>query len=228
MRALPGHASRIPDGHAPITRDKLADGQRQRILRATGELVAKRGYHGTTVELIVRRARVGYATFYKNFEGKEDCFLALFDTAVATAAERMDAAMVAAGQEWPGRVGAALRALFELIVEEPMIARACLVESLTAGPRATARYEAATKGMVPILRPGRRFNPRKGELPGTLEDTLAGGILWIAYQRLIVNEADHLPSLLPETLEFALSPYLGEAEAVRFVKEITVPKAQPA
>lgn len=217
MRALPGHASRSPAGHAPVTRVEVASAQRERILRATGELVAKRGYHGTTVELIVRRARVGYATFYKNFSGKEECFLALFDAVIDTADKRMQAAMEAAGDFWPERVCAALQALFDLMAEEPALARATVVESLTAGPKGAAHYEAALRRMVPMLRPGREFNPREVELPETLEDTIAGGILWIAYQRLILSEADRLQDLVPETLEFALSPYLGEEAALQMV-----------
>jgi AcrR family transcriptional regulator len=222
MRALPGHALRGPEGQAPVTRAKLIDDQRQRILRATGELVAKRGYHGTTVELIVRRARVGYATFYKNFEGKEDCFLAFFDVAVAVADKRMKAAMEAAGDSWPERVRAGLQALFGLMAEEPLLARACVVESLTAGPKGVTHHEASLRRMVPMLRPGREFNPRRAELPETLDDTIAGGILWIAYQRLILNEADRLEAALPETLEFALSPYIGEEAALQMVGELTV------
>ena len=108
--------------------------------------------------------------------------------------------------------------LFESIAENPTVARVCLVEALTAGPVAVARYEAALKELDPILRPGRKLNSRSSELPDTLEDTLAGAVLWTAYQRLIVGEADRLPSLLPETLELVLSPYLGEAEALRVVE----------
>jgi AcrR family transcriptional regulator len=221
MRALPGHASRSPKGLAPVTRAELPNSQRQRILRATGELVAKRGYHGTTVELIVRRARVGYATFYKNFEGKEDCFLAFFDATADVADKRMQLAMEAAGDSWTERVCAGLQALFGLIAEEPMLARAFVVEALTVGPKGAAHYEAFLRRMVPMLRPGREFNPRKSELPATLDDTIAGGILWIAYQRLILNEADRLEDLLPETLEFALSPYIGEEAALHAVGELT-------
>lgn len=221
MRALPGHASRNPNGHAPVTRATLPSNQRERILRAAGELVAKRGYHGTTVELIVRRARVGYATFYKNFEGKEDCFLAFFDATADLADERMQTAMEAAGDSWPDRVCAGLKALFALIAKEPVLARAFVVESLTVGPKGAANYEAFLRRLVPMLRPGRELNPRKAELPETLDDTIAGGILWVAYQRLILNEGDQLEESLPETLEFALSPYVGEEAALQMIGELT-------
>lgn len=207
-----------------MSRTEAAADQRRRILEATADLVAEHGYQGATIETIVRQAKVGYATFYKNFDDKEGCFLALLDGAAGRAEKRMWEA-AEAEEAWPEAVAAAVRTLFELIVAEPVLARVCLVESLTAGPKAVARYEAALRSAVPMLVPGRQLKPRKAELPATLEDTLAGGVLWIAYQRLIVGEADRLPQLLPEALEFVLSPYMGEEEAVRTVQGLV---AQPA
>ena len=95
------------------------------------------------------------------------------------------------------------------------MARACLVEAPTAGPEAVARHEAALKRFVPLLRPGRELNPRSDELPESLEDTLAGGVLWVINQRLIAGEEEKLRGLLPEALEFLLRPYVGEDEAAR-------------
>jgi hypothetical protein len=79
-----------------------------------------------------------------------------------------------------------------------------------------------------MLRPGRELNPRGERLPETLEDTIAGGVLWVAYQRLIVGEAAKLEELLPETVEFVLSPFLGEEEAVRIATETASPAPEPA
>ena len=45
----------------------MKEDQRQRILRATGELVAERGYHSVTVELIVKRGQ-GFV-YYVSREG---------------------------------------------------------------------------------------------------------------------------------------------------------------
>jgi hypothetical protein len=137
----------------------------------------------------------------------------------AGVARRVDEAVAAAGERpWPEQVAAALRALFEAIAADPIAARACVVEVLTAGPAAVAHYERALRALHPILRGGRRFHPRAAELPETLEDTLAGGVLWIPYQRLVAGEAGLVPALLPETIEFVLTPYLGEEEAVRLAE----------
>ncbi len=212
MRALPGKASRQPPGAEPVSRDGAAADQRRRILEATADLVAEQGYQATTIEMIVRHAKVGYATFYKSFEDKEVAFLALLDEAVEQLTGRVKEAYDRE-PEWPDQVAAGLGAMFEVIAANPNVARACLAEASTAGPEAARRQEAAMKQFAPLLKPGRQLNPRRDQLPDTLEDTLMGGVMWVVNQRLIGGEAAKLRELLPETLEFVLRPYIGEKKA---------------
>lgn len=223
MRALPGLASRtsLPVSPATLGRDSVKGAQRERIMRATGELVAKRGYHGVTVELIVKRAKVSYKTFYGHFDNKQDCYLAMFDSVTAKAREDVGAAVAAEAESpWPQQVIAGLLALFEAGLDDPLIARATIVEGPTVGPVIVERYEAAMKSLSPLLRQGRALSTHADELPPSLEDTLAGGVLWTAYQRLITGEVDRIEALLPEAVEFLLRPYVGEAEAADWARSI--------
>lgn len=215
MRALPGKASRQPPGPEPVSRAAAAADQRRRILEATADLVAEQGYPETTIEQIVRRAKVGYATFYKHFADKQEAFLALFDAATERTVYEVEEAYDREDGPWADKVGAALGTLLKLVAAHPNVARACMVEALTAGPEATARHEAALKRFAPLLRPGRELNPRRERLPETLEDTLAGGVLWVVNQRLLAGEVAQIRALLPEALEFLLRPYVGEDEAAR-------------
>lgn len=230
MRALPGRDTRSPLAEpATVTRRSAGGAQRERILRATGELVAKRGYHDVTVALIVKRAKVSFKTFYKHFRGKEDCFVALFDTEMERSRMQIEAALAAESAEpWPTQVIAALRALFGSILLDPLIARATIVEGPTVGPVIVERYERLATALSPLLARGRDFAPAAAQLPATLEDTLAGGVLWSAYQRLIVGSASELPGLLPETIAFVLRPYLGEAEAARWARSVETPDGELA
>lgn len=220
VRALPGKASRQPPGPEPVGRDAAAADQRRRILEATADLVAEGGYPEMTIEAIVRRAKVGYATFYKHFADKQTAFLALIDAATARTASRVEDAYRREEGPWPDRVGAALGALFADVAAHPNAARACLVEAVAAGEEAAARHEAALKRLAPLLKPGRELNPRSEMLPDSLEETLAGGIVWVLGQRLLAGEAEQLRGLLPETLEFVLRPYVGEDEAAREAGEV--------
>lgn len=215
MRALPGKASRQPPGPEPVSRAASAADQRRRILEATADLVAEEGYASATIEQIVRRARVGYATFYKQFADKEEAYLALLDAAIERTLYLVEEAYDGEAGPWPDKVGAGLGALLDVVATHPNVARACLVEAPTAGPEAAARHEAALKRFEPLLRPGRELNPRSAELPETLEGTLTGGVMWVVNQRLIAGEEAKLRALLPEALEFLLRPYVGEEVAAR-------------
>jgi AcrR family transcriptional regulator len=230
MRALPGRASRVTADAPPasVTRTSAHADQRRRILRAVGELVAQRGYSDVTVELIVKRAHVSFKTFYKHFTGKEECFLELFENAFSTTERTIRERLAAEPRPWREQIVVALRSLIEAIVAEPVIARAVMVESLIVGPVVTDRYEQATKAFVPLFREGRELNPRGAELPDTVEDTLSGAVLWSAYQRLIVGEADELTDYLPVLLELVLRTYLGQAEAGRIARAESTESREPA
>jgi AcrR family transcriptional regulator len=192
----------------------LSRDPRDRILVAMAEIVAKRGYQGTTIEHIVKRAGVSRATFYEHFENREDCLLAGFSDAEKELQRRVAEATEAG--EWPERVRSALTAFVDYCASEPALARTCLVESVTAGPVAMERYERALTSFAPLFHEG-RDQPGAGELPDDLEDLIIGGIVWMIHQRLLRNEIDEIPGLLPTMLEFALVPYLGEKRAAEVV-----------
>ena len=82
----------VPLGRHGLAPDVVAAHQRERLFNATVDLVAKRGYRNTSIDHIVKSARVGYVAFYDLFEGKEDCFLAAFDRIVAETADALTAA----------------------------------------------------------------------------------------------------------------------------------------
>jgi AcrR family transcriptional regulator len=224
MRALPGRESRSRSAEPPgLTRAGQKEEQRRRILLATGELVAKRGYEAVTIALIVKRAHVSYKTFYNHFANKEECFLELFDRTVEVIRERIDATLAESPEaSWPEQVAIAIRTLFETFLAEPLIARAVVVEAPTVGPAITRRYQEAMNMLAPLLQRGREQSPEAAGLPPTLEVTLAGGVIWSAYQRLIVGEIDRIATLLPESIEFVLRPYVGRDEAARWAEAATL------
>jgi AcrR family transcriptional regulator len=194
--------------------------RRRRILEATAELVAEQGFSETTIEQVVRRARVGYKTFYKHYPDKEAAFLALIDAGYERGAAKVEGAYRREEGPWPDRIGAALGALFEEVAAHPTVARACLVDANAAGPEAAQRHERALKRLAPLIARGRELNPRGDTLPESLEETIAGGIAWLLSQRLMAGEARKLRGLLPETVEFVLRPFVGEEEAVREAGEV--------
>jgi AcrR family transcriptional regulator len=207
----------VPLGRHGLAPDVVAAHQRRRLFAATVDLVAKRGYRNTSIDHIVKAARVGYVAFYDLFDGKEDCFLAAFDRIVDEAAEAL-AGAIADEPEWPRQIATALACVLDLIVADPKRARVALVEVQAAGPAAYLRYEEAVDRTVPKLREGRAFNPDAAELSPTLEEAVLGGILWVIHQRLVKGELTQTEPLLEEAIQIALSPYLGDAEARGFAE----------
>jgi AcrR family transcriptional regulator len=191
----------------------VARHQRVRIIAALAEESSEEGYQQVTVADIVSRAGIARNTFYENFRSKEDCFLATQEYAMTAALERVVAAAGELGN-WADRVSAGLTAFLEYVVEEPALARTCMVEALSAGPAAVERYERSQQAFVSLFKLGRDVSPHGGQLPETLEEAVVGGVFWIVYQRLAVGEVAAIPALAPELTEFALTPYLG-AELAR-------------
>jgi AcrR family transcriptional regulator len=186
-----------------------------RIIGALAAETFEKGYQQVTVADIVRRAGTARNTFYENFRSKEDCFLATQEFAMSAVLERV---VEAAGnlQSWPQRVRAGLTAFLSYVVDEPALARTCMVEALSAGPAAVEYYEKSQQAFVSLFRLGRDVSPHGADLPETLEEAIIGGVFWIVYQRLAAGEVSAIPELLGELIEFALTPYLG-AEAARQV-----------
>jgi AcrR family transcriptional regulator len=213
-RSISERLSKLPPGRHLIPRDFVAQNQRERMLLATAELVAERGYQKTTIELIAKTARVALVTFYEQFANKEECFLAAFDENVEAAREVL-AELLDPQQAWPDQIAAGLEILLEMVVKEQARAKLCIVESQAAGGAALARYQAMLESVAPKLREGRELNPRADRLPEGLEVAIAGGLAWLVHQRLVAGRVDGLKELLPEMLQVTLTPYVGEVEASR-------------
>jgi AcrR family transcriptional regulator len=199
-------APRIPSRRQPRSYELIAQQQRERIIFAFAEEASEKGYRGVTVTDVVRRAGVARKTFYDYFPSKEVCFIATSEFGVKEALRQVvDAAIQA--ESWTARIQAGLAAFLDYAASEPALARTCIVETLAAGPAAVGRYEHSIQAFVPLFWMGRKIASR--ELPRLLEETIVGGIFWIIYQRIVSDEAGRVEDLLPELIEFSLTPYLG-------------------
>jgi AcrR family transcriptional regulator len=189
-----------------LPREFVQQGKRRRIMTAMADLCAEQGYEATKIADLVRRAGVARKTLYDNFDGKEEVFLAAFDSAIDEAIERMENACEEAEGERIDRVAAGLRAFLVFVAENPATARMCIIEAVSATPVASDRYDEALQRFVELLR---RSMPTETGLPATIEDTLAGGVAWILHQLIRRGETERAVDLMPELLGFLLSPYQG-------------------
>jgi AcrR family transcriptional regulator len=209
---------RLPRGRHGLPREFVAQNQRERLLASLAECLEENGYDETTVSTIGKRAGVSKSDFYNQFESKDACYIAAYDDAVERIRARVLADCEEAG-EWASGVLAALAALLDLLAAEPAQAGLVLVEGLRAGRGVYDRYQAALQGFVPYLREGAPA-PAGGEAPpATTDEAVVGGIASLLARRVLAGETATLGEFLPEIAEFALTPYLGAAEARRIISE---------
>ncbi|MCK7625110.1 TetR/AcrR family transcriptional regulator [Streptomyces sp. RS10V-4] len=134
----------LPSGRHRLSREEVVASQRLRMLTATADAMRAKGYAGTSVADIIRRAGVSRETFYQQFRSKEDCFVQALDAAT----DQLAALLAAARQPPDGSPGPAgpeetfrrlLRRYLHALAEHSAFARLFLVEVYAAGSEAMAR-----------------------------------------------------------------------------------------
>jgi AcrR family transcriptional regulator len=209
---------RLPRGRHGLPPEFVARNQRERLIAGLIQVLYEVGYQKTTVSLIGQRAAVSKSDFYKHFESKDDCFAAAYDVAIERIRDRVVAACEGSGsKEWPQRISKAIDALLKLFAAEPALGSVTLVEGLRAGRGVYDRYQGALETFVQALREGAPMSPDGTEVPEATDEAVVGGVASMLGRRILGGEAEQLPRLFPEILEFVLAAYLGAEEARRIV-----------
>lgn len=207
---------RLPRGRHGLSPEFVARNQRERLIAGLTHVLYEVGYQRTTVSLIGQRAAVSKSDFYKHFESKDDCFIAAYDAAIDLIRARVvEACSRHREDQWPARVRDAIASLLSLLSTEPALASISLVEGLRAGPNIYDRYQAAVESFVGYLREGAPQAVEGEPVPEATGEAVIGGIASLLGRRVVAGEAEQIEMLLPEILEFALTPYLGAEEARR-------------
>jgi AcrR family transcriptional regulator len=207
-----GELGPLPGGRHGLSPEQVAESQRERLLAATAELIAERGYAAAPLTEIVKRASVANRVFYENFSTKEEAFIVAFD-AVADHLCELVAEAAAGAEGWPHKVIASLRATVDFFEAVPLLSRFCLIAPFTATASIAEHCRDRAAAALPYLAEGRSLSPDNAELPASTEDSLLGGVI---SQLSRAAALDGRPTaLLPDLVEFLLTPYLGPDEARR-------------
>ena len=129
------------------TTDRMAirkAAHRAKLLETAIHLFGKRGYHATTVPMIVNASGSSTGSFYFYFRNKEDVFGAALERFGERIAEALNAAIAAAGSDPLQQMRAAVERLVLLMAENPDEARILIVESSGLG----GRLEQIRRGIV--------------------------------------------------------------------------------
>ena len=171
---------------------------RERILRATAEIVAEHGISGASVKLVTARAGVSSRTFYARFGGLDDCLIAIMDDTLERVLELVSRAFEGAGA-WQDGMRGALAEVLAFFDARPALARVCLVETLSGDRAVLERRRQVVEGFraaVVAHIEGQVTHPS----PLAAEGVLAS-VMGIAYERLRAGE--------PRSLIEMLGPLMG-------------------
>lgn len=197
-----------------MPRERVAVIQRSRLLAAALSEMDERGYAGTTVAHITGRSRVSRRTFYELFANREECLAGVLDQAVALV-ERDLAEADLDGLCWRERVRGGLWVILSFFDREPVLARVCVVQALSAGSEMLERREAILSRLAGVVDEGRGESAQGAECNGLTAEGVVGAALAILYARLLRRDSDPLRSLLGELSGMIFLPYLGRAVARR-------------
>jgi len=184
--------------------------QVERIFGAIADTVVEKGYPAMTLDDIVKGASASLTTFYQHFDGKEEAFLAAYDTATAQATA---AAMPPFrwSRSWPLAVRAALEAYLSFLAAEPAWARIATIDILAAGPAGFEHRDRSLELFDEILEPGLQ---QAGDAAPLMVEAIGGAVQGLVREQIRRRGAEHLLQILPVATFVALSPFVGPEEAI--------------
>ena len=197
-------------------RGRMVDSRRARILQATVEVVAERGYAHATIGLVVTRARVSRRTFDRLFTGLEDCLATVFDLG-------LERTMVLVGEAfereetWQDGLRMALASLLVFLDRERLLTRVWLVESLAAGPWAVEHRERNLQVVRELVLSGWPASER-WSLPPLAAEGVIASILGIMHTHIVTGRPEPLIELLGPLMGLVSGPYLSRGASAREVE----------
>jgi AcrR family transcriptional regulator len=185
---------------------------RERLLEAMLLVSGERGYEQISVQDVIERAEASRATFYKHFEDKEDCFAQAYGDAAGWLYQRLTG--IAKRQpSWREGLRAALAELLEFCAHQPALARALLVEAHAAGGAALAEHDVLMERLSHAIDGARRETPSRQAPPPVTATFMVGAIETLVRTKLMGDEPETAPEMLPGLLHFVVMQFYGEDAA---------------
>jgi AcrR family transcriptional regulator len=174
--------------------------------------VGARGYEGTTVQEVAARSGISVDQFHRRFGSKDECF----GQAYEAAADRLCGELLDAGRgaaNWRLGFRAALAELLRTVAEQPLLAKALLIEVRAARGQAWEAHQRVVERLMAAI-DGAREEP--DALPGVSKMTagfMVGAIEESIALEIGAGRAGEVQRLLPDLSHLVVLNYFGEDEA---------------
>lgn len=201
-------------GRPKLTKSEVAENQRARILYATAEAAAAKGYTVMTVADITAAAGVDRRVFYKHFRDKQKAFLAIHEIGIQHAMTVAASAFFSAG-EWPDRVWEGTRAGVQFEVANPVITHIGYVDSHAVGARAIQRIDDTRAAFTIFLQEGNGYTSEP--LSRIVLEAIAGAVFEVGYQQVRAGHGERVSRMVANSVYLVLAPFLGPVQASEFI-----------
>lgn len=173
--------------------------------------VGARGYDKATVQEVLERSGMSRDRFQRRFGGKEGCFAEGYEMA----AERLCAEVLEAGRgaaSWRAGFRAALARLLRTVAEQPLLAKALLIEVRSARSRAWDKHQQLVERFAAAIDSARK---EAGASPSTAltAQFVVGAIEESIVAEIGAGRTATVERLLPDLAHLTVLNYFGEDEA---------------
>lgn len=187
-------------------------GGEQGVLEAMLLTVGARGYDKATVEEVVERSGVSRRTFQRRFESKEACFARAYEEA----ADQLCRDLLAAGrgaESWRDGFRSALAELLRTVAEQPLLAKALLIEVRAARGEAWAKHQQVVERLAAAVDAARAAPGANASSTALTAQFVVGAIEESICVEIGAGRAARVERLLPDLAHLAVLSYFGEDEA---------------
>lgn len=206
----------IPPGRSKLSKGEIVRNQRERILFATAQVAAAKGYTVATVADITATAGVDRRVFYKNFSDKQEAFLAVHEFCVQQLMA-VTASAFFSGGAWPERSWEAMRACTQFQATHSIVTHVALVESHAVGASAIQRIDDSRAVFTLFFQEGSQYT--SGPVSKAAMEAILAAIFEVFYHRARGGQADQMSRLTCNGVYLMLAPFLGPAAANEFIEE---------
>jgi AcrR family transcriptional regulator len=221
----------IPPGRSKLSRAEIVRNQRERILYATAEVAAAKGFTTATIADITATAGVDRRVFYKNFNDKQQAFLAVHEFCVQQLMAVTASAFFSAST-WPERAWEAMRACTQFQATHSFVTHVALVESHAVGASAIQRIDDSRTAFTLFFQEGSRHTSRP--VSKVAMEAILAAIFEVFYYWARRGQGEQMSRLSCNGAYLMLAPFLGPAAADEFIDGklreagIETPRRSPA
>jgi len=174
--------------------------------------VGEKGYAATTVREVAERARITQDRFHRRFGSKEACFARAYEET----AERLSGEVVAASREatsWRDGFRAGLAELLRIVAEQPLLAKALLLEVRAARGDAWLAHQHLIERLTAALDDARDVPGARATSTPMTAGFVVGAIEESLCLEIAAGRAAEAERLLPDLTRLAFLQLFGEDES---------------